>query len=77
MTLEYLNKKIDEAIKDAELRPGAMKQTNVLNAEYGLGKIYGYLEIIKDQFDIDTFISSVARINDTINELTDRTQEIY
>ena len=77
MTLEYLNKKIDEAINDAALRPGAMKQTNVLNAEYALGKIYGYLGIIQDQFDIDTFIQAVARITKIIDELTERTQEIY
>ena len=77
MTLEYFNKKIDRAIKDAELRPNAMKQTNVLNAEYALGKIYGYLEVIQDQFGVDTFVEAVERITGKIDELTERTQEIY
>ena len=77
MTLEQLNQMIDKAIKDAQERPQAMKQTNVLNAEYALGKIFAILDIIQNTHGIDALIEAKERIDNSITELTDRTQAIY
>lgn len=77
MTLERLNQMIDEAITAAEIRPQAMKQTNILNAEYALGKVFAILDIIQNTHGIDALIKAKERIDNSITELTDRTQAIY
>lgn len=77
MTLERLNQMIDEAITAAEIRPHAMKQTNILNAEYALGKVFAILDIIQNTHGIDALIEAKERIDNSITELTDRTQAIY
>lgn len=46
MTLEYLNDLLDKALLEGQKRRGAMHQTNILNAEFALGKYFALLNII-------------------------------
>ena len=77
MTLEKLNSLINEALKEGDIRPGAMKQTNVLNAEFALGKYFAYLFLIQDIFGIEAMIEAKERTQEIVDSLTERTQEIY
>lgn len=77
MTLERLNQMIDEAITAAEIRPQAMKQTNILNAEYATGKVFAILDIIHELYGIDALIAARERTQAATDALTLRTQELY
>lgn len=77
MDINKLNDLIDKALAEGAKRPGAMKQTNVLNAEFSLGKFYALLFLIEDLFGIDEMIKTKDRTQAIIDELTARTQEIY
>ncbi len=76
MTLENLNRRIDEALNDGAPRPGAMPQTNVLNAEFALGKYFALLFIIQDVHGIPAMIETKERTQRLVDYLTRRTQEI-
>ena len=77
MTLQELNELIDKAIKDAEIRPAAMEASNVLNAEYCLGAIFAYLDIIWKVHGIDSFVESYERVQIAVEDLMKRTQTLY
>ena len=77
MTLEKLEMMIDRAISDTVVRPHAHEATNVLNAEYGLGKVFALLEVIEDVYGIEAMTKIYDRIADTIDTLMKRTQVIY
>ena len=77
MTLQDLNALIDKAINNAEIRPAAMATTNALNAEYSLGAIFAYLDIIWKVYGIDAMIEAKERTQQNIDSLTERTQELY
>ena len=77
MTLEQLNKALDEAIKHGEVKPQAMKQTNILNASYANGEAMAILKVINTLFGIDAFCEAAERTREARNELLNRTQDIY
>lgn len=77
MTLEELNALIDKAIKNAAIRPAAMATTNALNAEYSLGAIFAYLDIIWKVYGIDAMIEAKERTQKDVDDLTERTQDLY
>ena len=77
MTLQELNELIDEAIEKSKENPAAMPQTNALNAEYCLGTIHAYIDIIWKQYGIDAFFEAVDRTGSTVKELMERTQIVY
>ena len=77
MTLERLNEMLNESINGAEIRPHAMKQTNILNAEYASGECMAILNIIKELFGLDAFIAAYDRTRTARDTLLERTQEIY
>lgn len=77
MTLQELNELIDKAITGAEIRPAAMETTNALNAEYALGAIHAYLDIIWKVYGIDSFLEGYERIQIAVEDLTRRTQTLY
>ena len=77
MTLEKLESMIDKALADAEIRPKAMKRTNILNAEYALGKYFAIMEIIEDLYGTDEYIRIAEKTEAVRDELFQRTQEIY
>lgn len=77
LTLKYLIECIDNALKEGEKRRGAMPQTNVLNAEFSLGKYFAILDIIKTGFGIEAMIDVHEKYNPIIDDLMKRTQDIY
>ena len=77
MTLQELNDLIDKAIENSAIRPEAMPKTNILNAEYGLGAIYAYIDIIWKEYGIDAFCETIERTEKERNDLLNRTQTIY
>lgn len=77
MTLEYLNDLIDKALLEGQKRRGAMHQTNILNAEFALGKYFALLNIIDEVYGIDEMIKTKDRTQATIDELTGIANEIY
>jgi hypothetical protein len=77
MTLEELNALIDKSISSNAVRPGAMETTNALNAEYALGAIFAYIDIIWKTYGIDAMIETKDRVQGAIDELTERTQILY
>ena len=77
MTIKELNDLIDLAIKDSHVIPGAMPQTNVLNAEYAAGQVYAYLHIIQREYGIDEYVKAAGRTQQARQELLDRTQALY
>ena len=77
MTLKQLESMINKAISDAVVRPHAHEVTNVLNAEYALGKIFALLEVIEDTYGIEAMTKIYDRISDVIDTLMKRTQAIY
>lgn len=52
MDINKLNDLIDKALAEGAKRPGAMKQTNVLNAEFSLGQFYALLFLIEDLLEL-------------------------
>lgn len=77
MTLQELNELIDKAITGAEIRPAAMDATNILNAEYALGAIHAYLDIIYKVHGLDSFVEGYDRVQAAVEDLTRRTQTLY
>ena len=77
MDINKLNELIDIALAEGAKRPGAMKQTNVLNAEFALGKFYALLSLIYDLFGVDEMVKTKERTKTIVDELSIRTQEIY
>ena len=77
MTLEDLNHRIDEALKEGAPRPGALPQTNILNAEFSLGKYFALLFLIKDVHGIPAMIETKERTQAAVDDLTNRAQAIY
>lgn len=77
MTLEELNALIDKSISNAAVRPGAMATTNALNAEYSLGAIFAYIDIIWKVYGIDAMIETKNRIQNEIDDLTSRANVLY
>ena len=76
MTMEKINKMIDEALSEGESRPIANK-TNILNAEYALGKYHGILRIAEDLYGIDALVSIYDRTKDRVDILTAIANTIY
>ena len=77
MTLEELNALIDKSISSAAVRPGAMATTNALNAEYALGAIFAYIDLIWKLYGVDALIETKNRIQKDIDKLTARANELY
>ena len=77
MSLEKLNLMIDKAIEEAAIRPRAMKETNILNAEYACGKRWAIIEIIEELYGLDAMIEAIERTEAAAEALTMRTQELY
>lgn len=77
LTLEYLNNLIDKALLEGQKRRGAMHQTNILNAEFALGKYFALLNIIDEVYGIDEMIKAKERTQAAIDELTGIANEIY
>lgn len=77
MTLETMQDLIREAIRDGQERPKAMKQTNILNAEYAAGKCHAILDMIESIFGLDAFVLTYEEVREQINELTKRANAIY
>lgn len=77
LTLEYLIECIDNALKEGEKRRSAMPQTNVLNAEFSLGKYFAILNIIHKVFGVESMIDVHEKYNPIVDDLMKRTQDIY
>lgn len=76
-SLDYFTDSIDKALKDGEIRPAAMPQTNVLNAEYALGKYHAIIDIMSQLFDYNVIAGIHEKYRSTIDSLTERANTIY
>jgi len=77
MTLERMQEMLKDAIKDGQERPQAMKQTNILNAEYAAGRCMAILDMIESLYGLDAFVSTYEAIRDQMDAFTKRAQAIY
>lgn len=68
---------IEQAIKDGQERPHALKQTNILNAEYAAGKVFGLLDVIKMEYGLEVMADIYSKYRDQIDGFATRTQELY
>lgn len=53
MTIESLNKMIDDALEEGRERPDLNHITNTINASHALGKYHALLDIMIDLFGYD------------------------
>lgn len=77
MTLKELNELIDKAIENAAMRKNALPKTNALNAEYSLGAIFAYIDLIWKMYGIDAMIETNDRIGHAVKILMERVENIY
>lgn len=76
MTLEKINEMIDTALSEGESRP-INNKTNILNAEYALGKYHGILRIAQELYGYNALVSIYDRTKDQVNKLMDIANTIY
>jgi len=77
LSLDYFTELIDKALKGGEINPRAMEQTNILNAEYVLGKFWAILEIMSEIYSIETIESIREKYRGTTDELMRRVDSSY
>lgn len=77
MKLEELKEQLDKAIKEGEYRPAATEETNILNAEFSLGKYFAILQIIEKMHGIPAMADIREEYRGKEDELTIRANKIY
>lgn len=76
--MENLINELIEAAKNAlyEMPEHCQPKTKILNAEYALGKFFGYMEILS-KIDLEVFIATYESHKARIDELTALANKIY
>lgn len=77
LSMDFFTESIENALKDGELRPAASKETNILNAEYALGKYFAIIKIMSELFDYNVLADIHNKYSGTVDALTKRANEIY
>jgi hypothetical protein len=78
ITPEQITETITEILKDGQPRNNIQEKTNIINAEYALGKAFALLELL-EKFSFQNMADYYSRedIQKLITNLTDTVEKIY
>lgn len=76
MTLKKLNALIDEALNDGVLKL-ALPKTNILNAEFALGKYFAYMDLIEELYGVNAMVETHDRTQAIVDDYSKRANRIY
>jgi hypothetical protein len=77
LSMDFFTGAIENALKDGAEKPAAIPQTNVLNAEYALGKYHAIIDIMSEIYDYKVIAGIHDTYKGTVEGLMKRANSIY